>query len=95
MPKKPTAGLADPYHSAQTLFLFYLGKHETAEPWEQVAPGQQLQQCPAPSRIPWDGKLTTSSASSSLPGLWEPIPLEIPPQSGAATRPTRGHSVTP
>lgn len=60
MPKKPTAGMADPCHSAQTLFPFYLGKHETAEPQGQVAPGQQLQQRPAPSRIPWDGKLTDS-----------------------------------
>lgn len=32
IPKKPVAGMADPCHSAQTLFPFYLGKHETAEP---------------------------------------------------------------
>ena len=52
MPKKPAAGMADPCRSAQTLFPFYLGKHETAEPQGQAAPCQQLQQRPAPSRTP-------------------------------------------
>lgn len=56
MPKKLTAGTAAPRRSAQTLFPFYLGKHETAEPRGQVAPCQQ--QHPAPSRTPRDRKLT-------------------------------------
>lgn len=82
MPKKPTAGMADPCHTAQTLFPFYLGKHETAEPRGRVAPGQQLQQCPAPSRIPWDGKLTdTQHCLLLLTGPLEAHPTEIPLKS--------------
>lgn len=66
MPKKPMAGMAAPPHSSQTLFPFYLGKHETAESWGQAAPCQQLQQCPAPSRTPWDGKLTHTLLAGPL-----------------------------
>lgn len=87
MPKKPTAGMGDPRHSAQTLFPFYLGKHETAGPRGQAAPRQQLQQCPAPSRTPWDGKLTRTQRRLFPTGLWEPTLLESPPMSSTATSP--------
>lgn len=78
MPMKPVAGRTDPHHSAQTLLPFYLGKHETAEPWEQAAPCQQLQQHQhLPEHPGMESQFTTHTASSSR-GLREPAPLEPP-----------------
>jgi len=95
MPKKPTAGMADPRRSAQTLFPFYLGKHETAEPQGQAAPCQQLQQRPAPSRTPRDGQPTRTQRCLLLAEPLGAHPAGNPTSPRLAAHRHRLHRSTP